>query len=94
MTRDTLMAILGELPATRREHDCFVLEAGHEGTVFVASTGGLLPVGKVQRIEVRKELLVLDTLKWERYYFDCADVVGLKIELPEPGKAGHGAGFR
>ncbi|HEY3355496.1 MAG TPA: hypothetical protein VGQ83_19760 [Polyangia bacterium] len=94
MTHETIGAIIGELPAVRREGEAYLLAADHEATFFVGAAGGMLPVGKIHRIELRKEFLLLETLKRERFYFDYADVVGMKIDLPEPGKQSHGAGFR
>jgi hypothetical protein len=94
MTHDTIAAILGEVPSARREGDTFVLPAEVEATLYVGTPGSLLNVDKIQRVDLTKDYLVLETSKRERFFFDCADVVGLKLELPEPGRLGRSTGFR
>jgi hypothetical protein len=94
MTHETMAAILGELPAARRDGDAIVLGPDQEATVFVASPGSMMPVEKVHRVELREEYVVLETLKREHFYVAYADVTGLKVDLPEAGKTTHGAGFR
>jgi len=93
MTHDTIGAILGDVPSVRREGDTFVLPAEAEATVYVGTPGNLLNVDKVGRVDLAKGYLVLETSKRERFYFDYADIIGLKLDLPEPGRVGRGTGF-
>jgi hypothetical protein len=94
MKRETLADILGELQSARRDGDNFALGDGAEATLFIGAGAAVMSVGKVQRLELRRDFVLLESTKSERFYFGYAEVVGVKLESTGEKPGSRGTGFR
>lgn len=92
MKVDSLEAVLGELRGAKKDGGTYIV-AGDQSVTFYASLGReLVQIGRVTRVEIRKELIVVETAKKEHYYLLPDTIEALRTEpTPEPSK---GAGFR
>jgi len=80
MTRDQIVQIL-ESEEGKFTGGVLALRDEKEATCFVSSPAEILPISRVVKVELREPLIVLQTAKEERFFFQIADILGFRFAV-------------
>jgi hypothetical protein len=95
MKTDVLASILDGQKMVRRESHSYLFDEATALTVFAGTSGEMMSIPRVHRLDLQKEYCMLTTTRGERFYFPYELIVGLKLEeAEEKAKTPGGAGFR
>ncbi|MBI4508731.1 MAG: hypothetical protein HY698_03780 [Deltaproteobacteria bacterium] len=93
MKLELFTEILSRHLDARKEGSCYLVSGDTELTLFVALEGETLPISRVTRVEVLDSLLVLDTVKGERYVVSRDEIRAVKMDRADTSRRDRGAGF-
>jgi hypothetical protein len=91
MTEEHLAALLGTAKAKKDDEGWQVPSEGRLVTLYVASNGASMNVGRVEALQAQGTLLKARTVKGELYVLALEDVFAAAIE--PPAATGRKAGF-
>jgi hypothetical protein len=91
MTEEHLASLLGSAKAKKDDEGWFVPAEGRHWTLYVASSGASLNVGRVEAVRTEGALLHARTVKGELFVLALEDVFAAALEAPAAG--GRKAGF-
>jgi hypothetical protein len=92
MTRDMIIQ-LWESEGAKLSGQSISVREEREATCFVETTGDVMSIGRVTKLELRDAFITLQTAKEERFIFAYDDVLGFKLSSPSTTKDRPPAGF-
>ena len=93
MLKETLIQIVTKEFGAKKDGGAFVMPEGCELTLFAGLIGETLTIPKVSRLEIADELLVVETVRGEKYVLGREDIRALKGDRTEAARRERCAGF-
>jgi hypothetical protein len=93
MKLDQLTEVFVKQVGARKEGHALLVPAEAEASLLVALEGETLSIAKVTRLDIEGTLVVVETIKRERYVIAAEDVRAIKIERAETPRRERSAGF-